>query len=75
MVGIYCRISKQKVAGQDVSIETQRNLGIEFAKSEGLPFKTFIDEGISGTGDDLSHRLNTIPRMGYSCRSFCLVHL
>lgn len=56
MVGIYCRISKQKVKGQDVSIETQRNLGIEFAKSEGLPFKTFIDEGISGTGDDLSKR-------------------
>ena len=56
MVGIYCRISKQKATGQDVSIETQRNLGIEFAKYEGLPFKTFIDEGISGTGDDLSKR-------------------
>ena len=56
MVGIYCRISKQKVKGQDVSIENQRTQGIEFAKSEGLPFKTFVDEGISGAGDDLSKR-------------------
>lgn len=56
MIGIYCRISKQKATGQDVSIETQQNLGIEFAKSEGMPFKTFIDEGISGTGDDISKR-------------------
>jgi site-specific DNA recombinase len=56
MIGIYCRISKQKAKGQDVSIETQRNLGIDFAKSEGLAFKTFVDEGISGAGDDLSKR-------------------
>ncbi len=56
MIGIYCRISKQKVKGQDVSIENQQTSGIEFAKSEGLPFKTFIDEGISGTGDDLLKR-------------------
>ena len=56
MVGIYCRISKQKIQGQDVSIETQLNSGIEFAKAEGLEFKAFIDEGISGTGDDLTKR-------------------
>ncbi|MEX0981370.1 MAG: recombinase family protein [Bacteroidales bacterium] len=56
MVGIYCRISKQKEEGRDVSIPVQKKHGIEFAKSQGMEFKLFVDEGISGAGDKLSDR-------------------
>ena len=49
MIPIYCRISKHKEKGKDVSIETQLQEGIAFAKSEGLEFKTYIGQGISGT--------------------------
>lgn len=56
MVGIYCRISKQKVKGQDVSIEVQKKQGIAFAKSQGMEFRVFVDEGISGNNDKISER-------------------
>lgn len=56
MVGIYCRISKQKEAGKDVSIAVQRNEGITFAKTKGLNFRIFIDEGVSGADDKISNR-------------------
>ena len=56
MLGIYCRISKHKEQGRDVSIETQKQSGIKFAYSQGLTFKTFIDEGISGAEEDIKKR-------------------
>jgi len=56
MVGIYCRISKQKEEGKDVSISVQREEGIEFAKSKGLEFRVFADEGVSGTKEKISDR-------------------
>ncbi len=56
MIGIYCRISKHKEQGRDVSIETQMESGIEFAKNQGLTYKTFVDRGVSGASDDLSKR-------------------
>lgn len=52
MIGIYCRITKHKEKGKDVSIETQLQADIAFAKTEGIEFKTFTGEGISGVGPD-----------------------
>jgi DNA invertase Pin-like site-specific DNA recombinase len=49
MLGIYCRISKNR-EGQK-SIKEQRLQGEEFAKRNGLDFNVYIDEGISGGGD------------------------
>ena len=49
MLGIYCRISKNR-EGQK-SIKEQRLQGEEFAKRNGFEFKIYIDEGISGGGD------------------------
>jgi hypothetical protein len=56
MIGIYCRISKHKAEGKDVSIETQLEQGIAYAKSEGLEYKSFIDRAISGTKDEIKDR-------------------
>lgn len=55
-IGIYCRISKNKEEGKDVSISVQRQKGIEFAKSIGQDYKVFIDEGISGASKEISDR-------------------
>ena len=55
-IGIYCRISKNKEIGRDVSISVQKQQGVEFAKSMKQDYKVFIDEGISGASDDLSKR-------------------
>jgi site-specific DNA recombinase len=49
MLGIYCRISKNR-EGQK-SIKEQSLQGQEFAKRNSLDFKIYIDEGISGGGD------------------------
>lgn len=76
MIGIYCRISKHKEKGKDVSIETQLQAGITFAKNEGMEFKSFIDEGISGTKDEIKDRpefalmLDNIKK-GVITRVFC----
>ena len=56
MIGIYCRISKKKEAGRDVSIEVQKRHGIKFAKSLGIKYQLYIDEGISGTEEKLNDR-------------------
>jgi DNA invertase Pin-like site-specific DNA recombinase len=56
MIGIYCRISKHKEEGKDVSIETQMQEGKAFAKAEGLEFKIYVDKGISGTKDEIKDR-------------------
>ena len=49
MIGIYCRISSVKEAGTDRSIKEQKLRGIEIAKDLKLPYRVYIDEGISGT--------------------------
>jgi len=56
MVAIYCRISGKKAKGKDVSIEVQESKGIEFAQSLGLPYKVFIDRGISGNKSEIEDR-------------------
>lgn len=49
MLAIYCRHSKQKEESKDTSIPTQEKYGIELAKRLEMPYKTFIDRGLSGT--------------------------
>ena len=56
MLAIYCRTSKNKREGQDKSIPSQRMLGIKFAEKNGLEYEIFVDEGISGTKDDIRDR-------------------
>ena len=40
MLGIYCRISKEKDKGKDRSINDQKLLGIELSKYLKIPYKT-----------------------------------
>lgn len=56
MIGIYCRISKKKEEGKDVSIATQKEQGVLFAESIGEEYSFFVDSGISGTLDDIDER-------------------
>lgn len=56
MLAIYCRISKNKKAGQDKSIQTQKAEGVKFANRMGFQFEFFVDEGISGTKELLEDR-------------------
>jgi len=49
MLGIYCRISKEKEQGKDRSINEQRLSGIELADKLGVEYEVYIDEGVSGT--------------------------
>lgn len=56
MLAIYCRTSKTKKEGQDQSIPTQKMLGVKFSENKGLDYEFFVDEGISGTGDDIKDR-------------------
>jgi DNA invertase Pin-like site-specific DNA recombinase len=49
MIGLYCRISKQKEDGKDRSIEDQKQTGIELANKLGLSYDVYIDEGFSGS--------------------------
>lgn len=56
MLGIYCRISKKKLEGVDTSIDTQLLNGKELALELGLPFQVYIDEGISGTKEEIEDR-------------------
>ncbi|APA65643.1 recombinase family protein [Maribacter sp. 1_2014MBL_MicDiv] len=51
MLAIYCRISQEKIEGKDRSINDQKLLGVELAKSLNLSYEVYIDEGISGTKD------------------------
>lgn len=48
MLGIYCRISKEKENGNDCSINDQKKTGIELAEKLNVNFEVYIDEGISG---------------------------
>jgi len=56
MVAIYCRISGRKSAGKDVSIEVQKTAGINFAEDLKLPYKLYIDVGISGAKSEIAER-------------------
>lgn len=49
MLGIYCRISREKEEGKDRSINDQKKIGLELAKDLVDDSMIFIDEGISGT--------------------------
>lgn len=49
MLGIYCRISREKEQGKDRSINDQKKSGIEMAKKLGVAYRIYIDEGVSGT--------------------------
>jgi len=49
MLAIYCRISVDRE--NQKSIKEQELLGKEFADSNGLDYKTYVDKGISGGGD------------------------
>jgi site-specific DNA recombinase len=56
MLAIYCRTSKSKKEGQDQSIPSQKMLGVKFSEKKGWDYEFFVDEGISGTGDDIKDR-------------------
>lgn len=49
MLGIYCRISREKEIGRNTSIEDQQQSGIELAEKLNCDFEVYIDEGLSGT--------------------------
>lgn len=49
MLGIYCRISREKEIGRNTSIEDQQESGIELAKKLNCDFEVYKDEGLSGT--------------------------
>src|SRR5690606_38084962 len=49
MLGIYCRISREKEEGKNVSIPDQKKKGVAKAKELSLDHEFYIDEGISGT--------------------------
>jgi DNA invertase Pin-like site-specific DNA recombinase len=56
MIGIYCRKSKKVIEGKDLSIPTQKEEGVKFAASLGMNYKFFVDEGLSGTLDEIEDR-------------------
>jgi site-specific DNA recombinase len=49
MLGIYCRITKEKEVGKDRSIDEQKQSGIELANRLNLSYKMYVDEGVSGS--------------------------
>ena len=56
MLGIYCRVSKVKGKGEDTSIPVQKKYGVQLAQKLGLKYEFFIDDGISGTKEDMDDR-------------------
>jgi DNA invertase Pin-like site-specific DNA recombinase len=56
MLGIYCRISREKEEGKDRSIADQKALGIELAQRLSTEYKVYIDEGYSGTLENIEDR-------------------
>lgn len=49
MLGIYCRISREKEEGKDRSIKEQELSGIQQAKELKVSYRIYKDEGFSGT--------------------------
>jgi DNA invertase Pin-like site-specific DNA recombinase len=56
MLAIYCRISGKKGEDKDTSIATQKEEGTKLAISLGLKPVFFVDEGISGTKEEITDR-------------------
>lgn len=56
MLAIYTRISGNKKAGKDTSIEIQTAEGIKVALKLGMKYKIYSDVGISGTKDEIEDR-------------------
>lgn len=56
MLGIYCRISREKEEGKDRSIADQKALGIELAQRLVTGYEVYIDEGYSGTLENIEDR-------------------
>jgi DNA invertase Pin-like site-specific DNA recombinase/archaellum component FlaC len=50
MLGIYCRTSKARK--EKYTIENQKENGIKCAQNLGLPYRIYVDDGISGTLDE-----------------------
>lgn len=50
-VAIYCRISQEK-KGNDLSIDDQSKLGMEFCEEHGYSYELYIDEGLTATSTD-----------------------
>lgn len=50
---LYCRISRDDERfGESASIETQKNMLEQYAKSKGFAYNFYIDDGYSGTNFD-----------------------
>ena len=56
MLAIYCRISGKKGDDKDTSIASQKEEGAKLASSLGLKPVFFVDEGISGTKEEITDR-------------------
>ena len=56
MIAIYCRISGKKGEDKDTSISTQKEEGAKLASSLGFQPVFFVDEGISGTKEEITDR-------------------
>lgn len=54
-LGIYCRISRIK-DGNDLSIEDQKQKGIDKATALELPYEIYVDEGLSGASEKIEDR-------------------
>jgi DNA invertase Pin-like site-specific DNA recombinase len=50
MLGIYSRTSKARK--EKYTIENQKDNGIKCAQKLGVPYRIYVDDGISGTTDD-----------------------
>lgn len=56
MLAVYCRISGKKGDNKDTSIATQKEEGAKLALSLSLKPVFFVDEGISGTKEEITDR-------------------
>ena len=56
MLAIYCRISGKKGSDKDTSIAVQKEEGSKLASRLGLKPVFFVDEGISGTKEEVTDR-------------------
>lgn len=56
MLAIYCRTSKLKKKDNDQSIPSQKEEGVKFALANGFDYHFFVDEGISGTKEEIDDR-------------------
>jgi site-specific DNA recombinase len=55
-LGIYTRVSTKLQANEGQSLDVQREMGIECAKSHGWQYTIFEDAGISASSEDVAKR-------------------